>query len=226
MVSPERRIPDAMRRFPISATVCLLCVALGAALFSCASGVTFIYQHYDGPPQPASRIAILRETGTSPTLIVAVDGKQILAPLERQNRLHIEVLPGIHEIDVAAPDLGLRHSIPIRMLAAAGKVYRVEVSGGATPQPQPETGEPPLEVGQWVAHTYEVDRETDAPEGIADAPVASAAPAPSGPATASSSATGPAPDAGPPSSSPDHALSGTPSPEAQSDPHSDAGLHP
>ena len=216
---------------PSRSPLCLLCVALCAALFSCASGVTFIYQHYDGPPQPAARIAILRELGTSPTLIVAVDGKQILAPLERQNRLHIEVLPGIHEIEVAAPDLGLRHSIPIRMLAAAGKVYRVEVSGGPTSQPQPETGEPPLEVGQWVAHTYEVDRETDAPGGIADAPVASAAPAPSAPATAPApapvaAATPSVPDASPPSSSPEHLVSATPSQQTPSDLHSDAGLHP
>ncbi|MGH7434886.1 MAG: hypothetical protein ACRENE_04360 [Polyangiaceae bacterium] len=174
-----------MRRFSVRDTRWLPCVALCAALLGCASGVTFVYQHYDGPPQPAHRIAILRETGTSPTLIVAVDGKQILAPLERQNRLHIEVLPGLHEVDVAAPDLGLRHTIPIRMLAAAGKVYRVEVSGGPTPPPQPDNGEPPLEVGQWVAHTYEVDRDTDAPQGIADAPVpVTAAPSPAAPPTA------------------------------------------
>jgi hypothetical protein len=150
-------------------------LAVCTALFCCGGTVTFVWRQYDGPSRSKHSIAIIRQNGTSSTLIVALDGKAILAPIEADNRLHVEVLPGIHDVDVAAPGIGLRHVVPVRLLAEAGKVYRVEVTASAAAPPQPVNGEPPLEEERWVARAYEVDRDTDAPRGNAEVPVARAA---------------------------------------------------
>jgi hypothetical protein len=150
-------------------------VAVFMALVCCGGTVTFVWQQYEGPSRSRDRIAIIRTTGASPTVLVAIDGKSILAPLDEDNRLHVEILPGVHEVDVAAPSLGLRRVIPVRMLAEAGKVYRLAVSARPQSPSQPDNAEPPLWNEQWQAHAYEVDRDSDAPRGIADVP---AAPAP------------------------------------------------
>ncbi len=183
------------------------------ALVCCGGVVTFVWQQYEGAPLPKERVAILRQNGESTTVLVAVDGKSVLATLESQNRLHVEILPGIHEVDVAAPSLGLGRPIAVRWVAGAGKVYRIEVTGAPSPQSPPESGEPRFEGGgEWAAHAYEVDRETDAPRGIADVP---AAPAPGA---------RPAPEAGPPSAVPARPASAAP--DAQADQQADAGLQP
>lgn len=177
----------------------LAAILAACVLLVCCGGVvTFVWQGYEGAPLPKERIAILRQTGSSSTVLVAVDGKSVLAPLESQNRLHVEVLPGVHEVDVAAPSLGLGRAIPVRLLAEAGKVYRIEVTGGSAAQAPPDNGEPRFEGGgDWVAHAYEVDRKTDAPRGIADAPVAPAPGIRSAPEAGAPSApvSGPAPAA-------------------------------
>jgi hypothetical protein len=153
-------------------------LAVCTALVCCGGTVTFVWQQYDGPSMPKQSIAILRQNGTSATILVAVDGKSILAPIEPENRLHVEVLPGPHEVDVAAPGIGLRHAVPVRFMAEAGRVYRVEVTAAAEAQQPTFNGEPPLEYERWVAHAYEVDRDTDTPRGVVDAPVPRAAPPP------------------------------------------------
>ncbi len=187
---------------------------LAACTLVCCGGVvTFVWQQYEGAPLPKERVAILRQNGESTTVLVAVDGKSVLAPLESQNRLHVELLPGIHEVDVAAPSLGLGRPIVVRLLAGAGKVYRIEVTGAPAPQAAPESGEPRFEGGgEWAAHAYEVDRETDAPRGVADAP------APAAPGAR------PALEAGPPSAAPVRPAPATP--DAQSDQQADASLQP
>jgi hypothetical protein len=190
-------------------------LAVCALLVCCGGAVTFVWQQYEGAPLPKERIAILRQTGSSSTVLVAVDGKSVLAPLESQNRLHVEVLPGLHEVDVAAPSLGLRRALAVRLLAEAGKVYRVEVTGGPVAQTAPDDGEPRFEGGDWTAHAYEVDRETDATRGIADAPSAPAATVP---------AARPAPEAGPLSPP-----AGRPAPaaqDAQTEQQADASVQP
>jgi hypothetical protein len=146
-------------------------LALSATFVLCGGTVTFVLQRYDGPPKSRDGIAIIRASGVGPTELVAIDGEPIRVPLERDNRLHVEVLPGVHDVDVAAPTIGLRHIITVRLLAEAGKVYRVEVWA-------PPSSQPPLGDQAWSAHAYEVDRDTDARRGIADAPPAPPPPAP------------------------------------------------
>jgi len=191
-ISIAPRAPEARGRSARAA------MALGAAIVACNGTVTFVMQQYAGPPKPKDSIAIIRSDGASATELVAVDGETIRAPLERNNRLHVEVLPGTHDVDVAAPAIGLRHAIPVRLLAEAGKVYRVEVWAAPPLQAPLGHGGPPPPDGEWIAHAYEVDRDTDARRGIADAPAAPAASAtPAAPAVSLAPTAPPPAPAGP-----------------------------
>jgi hypothetical protein len=169
------------------------------AVVAACGGMTFVVQEYDGPPRPTAGIAIIRVEAENGPDVVAVDDQPLRVALERPNRIHVEVLPGPHEVDieVTEPEIGLRHTLPVRFVAAAGKVYRVEVTAAASGAPSSgaET--------RWEAHVYEVDRESDARLGLAapvtpppaptaaEAPPASAAPpapaAPMSPAASPSS---------------------------------------
>ena len=135
-------------------------------------------QEYDGPPRPSDRIAIVRVNGKNGPDVTSVDNQPLRVVLEPSNRVHVEVVPGPHEVDVEVtePGIGLRHTIPVRFLAAAGKVYRVEVVSVAVTQPSPGVAVD----SRWDARAYEVNRDTDARLGVAPAwgPPASAAPPP------------------------------------------------
>jgi hypothetical protein len=135
----------------------------GFVLTGCGS-MTFVVQEYAGPPRPHDGIAIIRVNGSGGPDVVAVDDQPLRVALEPLNRIHVEVLPGPHEVDVEVtePEIGLRHTLPIRFLAAAGKVYRVEVF--AVAPSAPARGE-----ARWDAQAYEVDRSTDARLGVAAA---------------------------------------------------------
>jgi len=137
--------------------------------------MTFVMQHYDGPPRPKSSVALIRvNAGPGPDL-VTVDGDPLPLGrvLEPGNRLHIEVLPGAHQVDVEAadPTTGLKRNMAVRFVAEPGKVYRVElVAGPADPTAQRDS--------MWEPEVYEVDRETDARiRNATAAPVSTPAPA-------------------------------------------------
>jgi hypothetical protein len=142
--------------------VCLVLV-LSSALASCGQGMTFVMQQYAGPARPTNSVAAIRVNATHGPDLVAVDGVPFgpSPALEPGNRLHLEVLPGPHEVDVVATDpaTGLNREIPVRFVAEAGKVYRVELVANATAH-----SEAPPE-----AYAYEVDRDTDATIRIATA---------------------------------------------------------
>ncbi len=91
-------------------------------LIACASA-TFIVQQYDGDPLPAERIAILRLVGGEEGYLATLDGENLDYRVEgRTDRIHIEMLPGRHEIGVSLRPLGL-------------VVYRVfDARGGMTYQ--------------------------------------------------------------------------------------------
>jgi hypothetical protein len=126
--------------------------------------MTFIVQQYDGPPRPGDRIAVIRIDAGGPE-VIAVDDVPLHVPLEKPNRIHVEVLPGPHEVDVEVtePEIGLRHVLPIRFVAEADKVYRVEVLSAA-PGVESES--------RWDARAYEVDRSSDAKLNVAPAAAA------------------------------------------------------
>jgi hypothetical protein len=135
----------------------IVCALLGfpaASMASCA-GLTFVVQTYEGPPRPKETVAILRANGGAGPELVSVDGEPMRVMLEKGNRLHVEVLPGIHEVELAAPETGLGRAIPVHILAESGKVYRFELRAL-------DSSTTRLSESAWEALAYEVDRKSDA----------------------------------------------------------------
>jgi hypothetical protein len=97
---------------------------LAAALLMGGCGTaTFIVQQYDGKPLPRERIALLRINGGSALRLESLDGERLNYELKGlENRVHIEMLPGVHEIGVSDPEDGLLQVRRFR--AEPGKVYR------------------------------------------------------------------------------------------------------
>jgi hypothetical protein len=127
------------------------CASTGLALaeFACG-GPTLVVQQYSGAQRSGESIAVIRMDGSDTVQIRSIDREQ-LGAVEKGLRVHVEVLPGMHEIDVTDPGnhVTLRN---VRFVAEAGKVYRVRVaqtlsSGGSD---------------AFVARVYEVDRSSDA----------------------------------------------------------------
>ncbi len=123
---------------------------------------TFVVQQYPGPPQPEGAVAVLRVNGNEDVRVLELDDRDVRAPLDRDVRLHIEMLPARHTVVVGAMgfenDPRAETSGKLAFRAQAGKVYRVAI------------GESPKD-----ARVYEVDRASDAVVREATEP----APAPS-----------------------------------------------
>ncbi len=129
----------------------LLITCGGLALSACGVA-TFIVQQYEGEPLANERIAILRVNGGDPVRLEELDGEVLAYELhERGSRVHIEMLPGEHELGLAdGAGLPLKRR---RFMAEAGKVYRPMVFRNPTPS-LPSTD-------VWAVAIYEVDRDSD-----------------------------------------------------------------
>jgi hypothetical protein len=150
----------------------IVCALFGFAAASIASctGMTFVVQQYEGPPRPKETVAVIRTSGGIGPELVSVDGEPLQVMLENGNRLHVEVLPGTHEVELAAPEMGgLNRAIPAHFIAEPGKVYRFELRSLETATTEPS--EP-----AWEAFAYEVDRKSDALLRIAPRPPGRAPP--------------------------------------------------
>jgi hypothetical protein len=125
-----------------------LCAILG--LIGCGTA-TFIVQQYDGSPLPRERIALLRLNGGDPLRLEVLDGERLdYQVTDTDTRVHIEILPGVHEIGVGDPSTGLL--LMQRFRADAGKVYRFAITArGADAH---GTFDPAF-------HVLEVDRDDD-----------------------------------------------------------------
>lgn len=131
---------------------------LAAAGLLAATGctpATFIVQQYDGEPRTKTEVAILRINGSEPLRLEELDGEVLAYELhDRGSRVHIELLPGEHEIGLAdGPGLPLKRR---RFVAAPGQVYRPMVFH--TDNQASED----LPRGAWVVAIYEVDADSDA----------------------------------------------------------------
>ena len=133
-------------------------------LLACCMGPTFVVQQYAGPPRPRDAIAIVRVNGDGPRL-TTLDRDPLLTP-EKDSRFHIEVLPGVHEIEVDDPQLGFNGG-SVRFVTEPGKVYRVVVRSALLGR----GGAP-----GFVAQVFEVDRASDAE--LQPVPLVSEAPPP------------------------------------------------
>ena len=141
----------------------LLVAALAMApLLGACPGPTFVVQQYAGPVRPPETIATLRINGSDAARIMTLDDVDIAVPIERDSRLHIELLPGRHRLTVQNANAPQDLETPIAFTAEPGKVYRVVVANGMPP------------------HLWEVDRSADTTTVDLTAPPAPppAAPAP------------------------------------------------
>lgn len=152
------------------------CVLAGVMASQVACGrATFVVQQYAGPAQPAEAVAVLRVNGNEDVRVLELDDRDVRAPIDRDVRLHIEMLPARHTVVVGAMGFENDPRAPtsgkLAFRAEPGKVYRVAI------------GESPKD-----AHVYEVDRGSDAvvreatevtpPPAPAPAPAPVAAPPP------------------------------------------------
>lgn len=109
-------------------TLAALVVLAALALTGCPPGPTYVVQQYPGAPRPTETVAILRVVGREPVQLAGLDGETIGAPVASDARLHLELLPGRHEV-TARPGPA---DAPKRaaFLAEAGKVYRIVFDAG------------------------------------------------------------------------------------------------
>ncbi len=121
-------------------------------LIACGTA-TFVVQQYHGDPLPSERVAILRINGGDEARIAALDGEPLNYTLRDTNtRVHLEMLPGQHEVVVSESITGLTQSRRFR--AEPGKVYRVRI---VRDRLQRNVGVP----HGWSLVIDEVDRHTD-----------------------------------------------------------------
>lgn len=167
------------------ATLFLACALAIVGLVTCGTA-TFVVQQYDGPELPADRIAVLRVNGGSRVVFVGLDGEELsYYERDRNSRVHIEVLPGVHEVDIGFVDDPFRRVQSVRFRAQPGKVYRVTI----------DSIDPASTSRAWRPIVWEVDRESDralsavvpASEATELQPTSSATRAPQPEATATTS---------------------------------------
>ena len=100
------------------------CVLVGLCA-SCGQ-VTFVVQAYPGPARSAEEVSVVRINREAPVRIVSVDGDPLGAQqLESGTRLHVEVLPGKHELSVENQKVPIEKTKTVEFVAEAGRVYRV-----------------------------------------------------------------------------------------------------
>lgn len=101
----------------------LLGACLAVALSGCG-GPTFIVQQYSGPVRSPESIAVLRVNGDAGIVLVSLDGEPIRTRVADDARLHVEMLPGRHQLAIADLADAARPLGRAAFIAAAGKTYR------------------------------------------------------------------------------------------------------
>lgn len=132
------------------------CVLLGLCT-SCGE-VTFVVQAYPGPARAAGQVSVVRINRDAPVRVVSVDGDPLgNQQLDSGTRLHVEVLPGKHELGVENEEARVQKTKTVSFVAQAGHVYRVLMADrewhvhSAPRQP----------AATWSPLVYEVDAEGD-----------------------------------------------------------------
>lgn len=153
------------------------CLCLSAS--ACVTA-TFVVQQYDGPALPEERIAILRLVGGDQTYLATLDGETLgYRVAERTDRVHIELLPGPHEVGISLHERG---RIDYRVFdAKPGATYRIVVK-----RDRLQRGPRALE--NWHAGVFEIDPKSEEPTiDVSRAPLPLAPPAAASPTAPPSS---------------------------------------
>lgn len=124
-------------------------LAIAVALLGCAPS-TFVVQGYKGRARPPETLSILRVNGADSVQLLQVDAEPADVPVSRDARLHIELLPGEHEIVLFNAGGNASFADPVSFVAEPRRVYRPGFARLGGPDAVPE------------ARVYEVDLASDA----------------------------------------------------------------
>ena len=89
-----------------------------------------------------------------PAQIIAMDGEALgRQELDSDVRLHIEMLPGKHQLEVENPQAPARTTQRVQFIAEPGRTYRVVLADRAWHAQKSE----PTPAGTWSPLVYELD---------------------------------------------------------------------
>lgn len=149
-----------MKRSKLSGAALVFGLTLAVAL-PLASGcgqVTYIVQQYDGPVRDRDDVSILRLAPGDPAQIIAVDGEALgRQAFDSDVRLHIEMLPGKHQIEVENPEAATKTTRQVQFIAEPGRTYRVVLADRAWHAQKSA----PTPTGTWSPLVYELDGTSD-----------------------------------------------------------------
>lgn len=111
-------------------------------------GPTLVVQQYEGPVRAQETIAILRVNGAGSVQLVTLDDADVAVRVASDTRLHLELLPGRHTLDVVNVATPHAPAETVAFHASPGRVYRVAFVAR-------EPGAPA------IARVYEVERSAD-----------------------------------------------------------------
>lgn len=116
--------------------------------------VTYVLQQYDGPVRAKDQVSILRVQPGDPAQIVGMDGENLgHQALDSDVRLHIEMLPGKHELNVENPSaMPGTNTKEVQFVAEPGRTYRVVLADRAWHVKNASANRP----GNWSPLIYEV----------------------------------------------------------------------
>lgn len=129
-------------------------LSFGAVVATGCGQVTYVLQQYDGPVRAKDEVSILRVQPGDPAQIVVMDGEALgHQALDSDVRIHIEMLPGKHELSVENPQaLPNTNTQEVQFVAEPGRTYRVVLADRAWHVKNAGANRP----GSWSPLVYEV----------------------------------------------------------------------
>ena len=104
----------------------LAATCLAVSLGTACGQVTFVVQAYPGAARSAEQVSVVRINRDAPVRVVSVDGDPLGSqPLDSDARLHVEILPGKHELIIENEHVPVEKTKVVRFLAEPGRTYRV-----------------------------------------------------------------------------------------------------
>lgn len=136
-----------------------LTLGIASLLVSLGCGqVTYIVQQYDGPVRDRDEVSILRLAPGDPAQIIAMDGDALgRQDLESDVRVHIEMLPGKHQLEVENPQSARKTTQRVAFIAEPGRTYRVVLADREWHAKKSA----PDRAGAWSPLVYELDGSSD-----------------------------------------------------------------
>jgi len=133
-------------------------LALLLALSSGCGQVTYIVQQYDGPVRDRDEVSILRLKPGDPAQIVSMDGDALgRQVLDSDTRLHIEMLPGKHQLEVENPKAASPSTQRVQFIAEPGRTYCVVLADRPWHAQKPQAARP----NTWSPLVYELQGSSD-----------------------------------------------------------------